>query len=236
MVVKLPLLVLDGLVLFPGGDRPLVSVAWKLTLSTHSYATSTFQLGVTMDLCHRALLRGDTLPLMIPPDGAGAGGGGGGGGGGGVRAMLAACLRAPPPLQGLFAIMNFPRTMPGAADTALALLHGAVGTVAEMRQVSEGGGGGAGGAAGGMSVLAKVRRCKLKPHDMRVESARLQRLKLSYIICFQVLLANSTSTTTGRGGFASSCATRAPSCDTSLERTAGHRTPGPPSCRAAQWR
>jgi hypothetical protein len=49
------------------------------------------------------------------------------GGGGGVCAMLAACLRAPPPLQGLFAIMNFPRTMPETAadtDTALALLQG----------------------------------------------------------------------------------------------------------------
>ena len=75
-----------------------------------------------------------------------------------VRRMLASCVHAPPPLQGMFGIVNLNRR--GGWER----LVNQVGTVAEVRQMSGGGateddegGGRGGGGGGGMSVVAKGR-------------------------------------------------------------------------------
>ena len=104
VTVKLPLLVLDGVVLFPG----------------------------------------DTLPLMIPDDGRNDA----------ARRMLATCVHAPPPLQGMFGIVHLNRR--GDWNRIV----NEVGTVAEMRQMSGGDGNinaEDGGGGDPMSIVAKGR-------------------------------------------------------------------------------
>ena len=113
--VKLPVLVLDGVVLFPG----------------------------------------DTLPLMIPAGPTDAA----------TRRMLSDCLRAAPPLQGLFGIVHLNNRRAFVRSSSAHMLAD-VGTVAEIRQMAEGPNEGEESVGMSLTAIGRLRFRVARPDDL----------------------------------------------------------------------